>query len=132
MDSYYKLKAIIENKNNYVEYSLDDNQNNNLKISDFAIDFDSMKKDNFSFNLFTYKKMIPEKNSKSNNKLDYEMKNYYFLKLYINNDDDLLEMTIDKSLSIEDIHLSFLKYKEKIHNTTSDSLLEELCVLLEK
>ena len=58
------------------------------------------------------------------------MKNYYFLKLYINKDDDLLEITIDRSLNKKDIHSLFLDYLDKINFSTINDFFTHLIEII--
>lgn len=58
------------------------------------------------------------------------MKNYYFLKLYINKDDDLLEITIDRSLNKKDIHSLFLDYLDKINFSNINDFFTHLIEII--
>ena len=126
MDNFTKLKELIKSKQNNMNSFITNSETDNLDISDFAIDYKSFDKNPYTLNLFTYEKAIPEKKKDIANKLDYEMKNYYFLKLYINKDDDLLEITLNRSLTKKDIHLLFLDYLDKINFSNINDFLEHL------
>lgn len=130
MDNFNKLKSIIQSKKNAITNVFVDSETNNKSISDFAIDHYTINKDSYTLNLFTYEKSIPEKKKDATNKLDYEMKNYYFLKLYINKDDDLLEITIDRSLNKNDIHSLFLDYLDKINFSTINDFFTHLIEII--
>ena len=58
------------------------------------------------------------------------MKNNYFLKLYINKDDDLLEITIDRSLNKKDIHSLFLDYLDKINFSNINDFFTHLIEII--
>lgn len=73
-----------------------DTKGSKSNISDYAIDYKQIEKHPYIINLLTYEKSIPEKKNYGN-KLDYEMNKYYFLKLYINKEEELLEITLNKS-----------------------------------
>ena len=126
MDNFTKLKELIKSKKNDMNSFITNSETDILNISDFAIDYKSFDKNPYTLNLFTYEKAIPEKKKDFANKLDYEMKNYYFLKLYINKDDDLLEITLNRSLTKKDIHLLFLDYLDKINFFNINDFLEYL------
>lgn len=126
MDNFEKLKELIKSKQNDMNSFIVNSETDNLNISDFAIDYKSFDKNPYTLNLFTYEKSIPEKKTDFTNKLDYEMKNYYFLKLYINKDDDLLEITLNRTSTKNDIHLSFLDYLDKINFFNINDFLEYL------
>ena len=130
MDNFNKLKSIIQSKKNSITNVFVDSETNNKSISDFAIDQHTINKDSYTLNLFTYEKSIPEKKKDATNKLDYEMKNYYFLKLYINKDDDLLEITIDRSLNKKDIHSLFLDYLDKINFSNINDFFTHLIEII--
>ena len=130
MDNFNKLKSIIQSKKNAITNVFVDSETNNKSISDFAIDYHTINKDSYTLNLFTYEKSIPEKKKDATNKLDYEMKNYYFLKLYINKDDDLLEITIDRSLNKKDIHSLFLDYLDKINFSNINDFFTHLIEII--
>ena len=130
MDNFNKLKSIIQSKKNAITNVFVDSETNNKSISDFAIDHHTINKDSYILNLFTYEKSSPEKKKDATNKLDYEMKNYYFLKLYINKDDDLLEITIDRSLNKKDIHSLFLDYLDKINFSTINDFFTHLIEII--
>lgn len=130
MDNFNKLKSIIQSKKNAITNVFIDSETNNKSISDFAIDHHTINKDSYTLNLFTYEKSIPEKKKDATNKLDYEMKNYYFLKLYINKDDELLEITIDRSLNKKDIHSLFLDYLDKINFSTINDFFTHLIEII--
>lgn len=91
-------------------------------IEDYIIDYKLINKDVYTFRLFTYEKQIPVKKENFRNKLDYTMEKYYFLKLYINNDKDVLEMTIDRKETKNDIHILYLEYLDKINFLQIDEL----------
>lgn len=126
MDNFTKLKELIKSKQNNMNSFITNSETDNLDISDFAIDYKSFDKNPYTLNLFTYEKAISEKKKDFANKLDYEMKNYYFLKLYINKDDDLLEITLNRSSTKKDIHLLFLDYLDKINFSNINDFLEHL------
>ena len=112
MDKFERLKDIIRNKKN--DFNINnfvlDTKGSKSNISDYAIDYKQIEKHPYIINLLTYEKSIPEKKKNYGNKLDYEMNKYYFLKLYINKEEELLEITLNKSSTKKDIHLLFLKY----------------------
>lgn len=126
MDNFTKLKELIKSKQNNMNSFITNSETGNLDISDFAIDYKSFDKNPYTLNLFTYEKAIPEKKKDFANKLDYEMKNYYFLKLYINKDDDLLEITLNRTSTKNDIHLLFFDYLDKINLFNINDFLEYL------
>lgn len=126
MDNFTKLKELIKSKQNNMNSFITNSETGNLDISDFAIDYKSFDKNPYTLNLFTYEKAIPEKKKDFANKLDYEMKNYYFLKLYINKDDDLLEITLNRTSTKNDIHLLFFDYLDKINFFNINDFLEYL------
>lgn len=59
------------------------------------------------------------------------MNKYYFLKLYINKEEELLEITLNKSSTKKDIHLLFLKYLDKINFLNINDFLEYLFKVLQ-
>lgn len=59
------------------------------------------------------------------------MNKYYFLKLYINKEEELLEITLNKSSTKKDIHLLFLKYLDKINLLNINDFLEYLFKVLQ-
>ena len=85
MDKFERLKDIIRNKKN--DFNINnfvlDTKGSKSNISDYAIDYKQIEKHPYIINLLTYEKSIPEKKKNYENKLDYEMNKYYFLKLYI-------------------------------------------------
>ena len=115
MDNFNKLKELVKSKKNEINSFFANSETNSSNISDFAIDYKTINRNPYTLNLFTYEKSIPEKKKNSTNKLDYEMKKYYFLKLYINKNDELLEITLNRSSTKKDIQLSFLDYLDKIN-----------------
>lgn len=134
MDSYNKLKTLIKNKTkertelNKKQQDLVDlitgNKEKIENINDFAIDYKEIKKNGFNFCLLTYKSSIPIKKERPTNKLDYDMKDFYILKLYINKDDDLIEIILNKSEKKKDISLLYLDYLDKINLLKTNELFE--------
>lgn len=59
------------------------------------------------------------------------MNKYYFLKLYINKEEELLEITLNKSSAKKDIHLLFLEYLDKINFLNINDFLEYLFKVLQ-
>ncbi|CDE37982.1 unknown [Mycoplasma sp. CAG:472] len=133
MDKFERLKDIIRNKKN--DFNINnfvlDTKGSKSNISDYAIDYKQIEKHPYIINLLTYEKSIPEKKKNYGNKLDYEMNKYYFLKLYINKEEELLEITLNKSSTKKDIHLLFLKYLDKINFLNINDFLEYLFKVLQ-
>lgn len=133
MDKFERLKDIIRNKKN--DFNINnfvlDTKGSKSNISDYAIDYKQIEKHPYIINLLTYEKSIPEKKKNYENKLDYEMNKYYFLKLYINKEEELLEITLNKSSTKKDIHLLFLKYLDKINFLNINDFLEYLFKVLQ-
>lgn len=133
MDKFERLKDIIRNKKN--DFNINnfvlDTKGSKSNISDYAIDYKQIEKHPYIINLLTYEKSIPEKKKNYGNKLDYEMNKYYFLKLYINKEEELLEITLNKSSTKKDIHLLFLKYLDKINFLNINDSLEYLFKVLQ-
>ena len=133
MDKFERLKDIIRNKKNgfNINNFVLDTKGSKSNISDYAIDYKQIEKHPYIINLLTYEKSIPEKKKNYGNKLDYEMNKYYFLKLYINKEEELLEITLNKSSTKKDIHLLFLKYLDKINFLNINDFLEYLFKVLQ-
>ena len=133
IDKFEILKDIIRNKKNYFNINnfVLDTKGSKSNISDYAIDYKQIEKHPYIINLLTYEKSIPEKKKNYGNKLDYEMNKYYFLKLYINKEEELLEITLNKSSTKKDIHLLFLKYLDKINFLNINDFLEYLFKVLQ-
>lgn len=133
MDKFERLKDIIRNKKNdfNINNFVFDTKGSKSNISDYAIDYKQIEKHPYIINLLTYEKSIPEKKKNYGNKLDYEMNKYYFLKLYINKEEELLEITLNKSSTKKDIHLLFLKYLDKINFLNINDFLEYLFKVLQ-
>lgn len=133
MDKFERLKDIIRNKKNdfNINNFILDTKGSKSNISDYAIDYKQIEKHPYIINLLTYEKSIPEKKKNYGNKLDYEMNKYYFLKLYINKEEELLEITLNKSSTKKDIHLLFLKYLDKINFLNINDFLEYLFKVLQ-
>lgn len=133
MDKFERLKDIIRNKKN--DFNINnfvlDTKGSKSNISDYAIDYKQIEKHPYIINLLTYEKSIPEKKKNYGNKLDYEMNKYCFLKLYINKEEELLEITLNKSSTKKDIHLLFLKYLDKINFLNINDFLEYLFKVLQ-
>lgn len=133
MDKFERLKDIIRNKKN--DFNINnfvlDTKGSKSNISDYAIDYKQIKKHPYIINLLTYEKSIPEKKKNYRNKFDYEMNKYYFLKLYINKEEELLEITLNKSSTKKDIHLLFLEYLDKINFLNINDFLEYLFKVLQ-
>lgn len=133
MDKFERLKDIIRNKKN--DFNINnfvlDTKGSKSNISDYAIDYKQIEKHPYIINLLTYEKSIPEKKKNYGNKFDYEMNKYYFLKLYINKEEELLEITLNKSSTKKDIHLLFLKYLDKINFLNINDFLEYLFKVLQ-
>lgn len=133
MDKFERLKDIIRNKKN--DFNINnfvlDTKGSKSNISDYAIDYKQIEKHPYIINLLTYEKSIPKKKKNYGNKLDYEMNKYYFLKLYINKEEELLEITLNKSSTKKDIHLLFLKYLDKINFLNINDFLEYLFKVLQ-
>lgn len=133
MDKFERLKYIIRNKKN--DFNINnfvlDTKGSKSNISDYAIDYKQIEKHPYIINLLTYEKSIPEKKKNYGNKLDYEMNKYYFLKLYINKEEELLEITLNKSSTKKDIHLLFLEYLDKINFLNINDFLEYLFKVLQ-
>ena len=133
MDKFERLKDIIRNKKN--DFNINnfvlDTKGSKSNISDYAIDYKQIEKHPYIINLLTYEKSIPEKKKNYGNKLDYEMNKYYFLKLYINKEEELLEITLNKSYKKKDIHLLFLEYLDKINFLNINDFLEYLFKVLQ-
>lgn len=133
MDKFERLKDIIRNKKN--DFNINnfvlDTKGSKSNISDYAIDYKQIEKHPYIINLLTYEKSIPEKKKNYGNKLDYEMNKYYFLKLYINKEEELLEITLNKSSTKKDIYLLFLEYLDKINFLNINDFLEYLFKVLQ-
>lgn len=124
-----KLKKMKNKKINLLNFN--ENENKDEKIEDFTIDYELIDKDDYSFRLFTYKRLIPVKNDNFKNKLDYTMKEFYFLKLYINDNEDLLEITIDNKDNKDDIHNLYIYYLDKIKNLQINEVFSYFSDILE-
>lgn len=96
------------------------NMNSNLKseiikldtdesttIKNKSISYKLIEKEKYCFRVFIVLKKIPEKDEKSNHYLDYIMKDYYFLNIVINNDYDIIEVSIDCFKDLKTAKMNF-------------------------
>ena len=100
--------------------------NSNGSLKEFCDKYETIEKDNCNIRLLVAKQKFPVKELKSNNKLDYNMELFYVLKIVINNESDILEITIDKFSNEKDSYEEFDKWLNIIKENNSDEIFDLL------
>ena len=84
--------------------------NNNLELTtlkDNSIYYSHINKDGYDFRIYVISKKIPEKIKDSTNHLDYNMNEYYFLNIEINDNENICEVSLNRSNDLNIIKKEF-------------------------
>ncbi len=100
--------------------------NSNGSLKEFCDKYEVIEKDNCCMRLLVAKQKFPVKDLKSNNKLDYNMELFYVLKVVINNESDILEITIDKYNNENDSYAEFDKWLSILNEKSMDEIFDLL------
>lgn len=87
-----------------------------------SIFYSYINKDIYDFRIYVVSKKIPEKIKDSTNHLDYNMNEYYFLNIEVNDDKNICEFTLNKYNKLIDARDNF----NKIFNIIKNSELENI------
>ena len=76
-----------------------------------------INKDIYDFRIYVVSKKTPEKIKDSTNHLDYNMNEYYFLNIEVNDDKNICEFTLNKYNKLIDARDNFNKIFDIIKNS---------------
>ena len=123
-DSIEKRKKAELDSSVLLKLNIINNDLNNTTIENNSIFYSYINKDIYDFRLYVLSKKIPEKIKDSTNHLDYNMNEYYFLNIEVNDDKNICEVTLEKFDNINDVEFSFNKLKNFINNTSVDNIFK--------
>ena len=91
-----------------------------------SIFYSYINKDIYDFRLYVLSKKIPEKIKDSTNHLDYNMNEYYFLNIEVNDDKNICEFTLNKYNKLIDARDNFNKIFDIIKNSELENIFNFL------
>ncbi len=121
-----KDRKININDNPLLKEILGDVDTSNTKLSDISLYHSCIDKEKYTFNIIVIPRKIPVKKPNSNYKLDFEMKQYYYVDLTINNDDSYCSLSVDKCDNRKGAKHLYLNWKDYISNNNLNTIFENL------
>lgn len=103
--------------------------NNGIKettIEENSIFYSYINKDIYDFRIYVISKKIPEKIKDSTNHLDYNMNEYYFLNIEVNDNKSICEYTLNKFNNIKDVQNDFNNIVDFIKTSTVPNIFDKL------
>ena len=97
-----------------------------LWIENNSIFYSYINKDIYDFRIYVLSKKIPEKIKDSTNHLDYNMNEYYFLNIEVNDEKNICEYTLNKFNNINDVKNDFNNIVNFIKSSTIENIFEKL------
>lgn len=91
-----------------------------------SIFYSYINKDIYDFRIYVVSKKIPEKIKDSTNHLDYNMNEYYFLNIEVNDDKNICEFTLNKYNKLIDARDNFNKIFDIIKNSELENIFNFL------
>lgn len=121
-----KRKKAEFNSSVLLKLNLVDNDLNNATIENNSIFYSCINKDIYDFRIYVISKKIPEKIKDSTNHLDYNMNEYYFLNIEVNDADNICEFTLNKYNKLIDAKDNFNKVFDMIENSELKNIFDFL------
>ena len=91
-----------------------------------SIFYSYINKDIYDFRIYVVSKKTPEKIKDSTNHLDYNMNEYYFLNIEVNDDKNICEFTLNKYNKLIDARDNFNKIFDIIKNSELENIFNFL------
>ena len=125
-DSIEKRKKAELDSSVLLKLNIINNDLNNTTIENNSIFYSYINKDIYDFRLYVLSKKIPEKIKDSTNHLDYNMNEYYFLNIEVNDDKNICEFTLNKYNKLIDARDNFNKIFDIIKNSELENIFNFL------
>ena len=97
-----------------------------------SIFYSYINKDIYDFRIYVVSKKTPEKIKDSTNHLDYNMNEYYFLNIEVNDDKNICEVSLNKSNDLNIIEKEFNNINSYIKNNNIELIFSEIISKIQK
>ena len=131
-DSIEKRKKAELDSSVLLKLNIINNDLNNTTIENNSIFYSYINKDIYDFRLYVLSKKIPEKIKDSTNHLDYNMNEYYFLNIEVNDDKNICEVSLNKSNDLNIIEKEFNNINSYIKNNNLELIFSEIISKIQK
>ncbi len=131
-DSIEKRKKAELDSSVLLKLNIINNDLNNTTIENNSIFYSYINKDIYDFRLYVLSKKIPEKIKDSTNHLDYNMNEYYFLNIEVNDDKNICEVSLNKSNDLNIIEKEFNNINSYIKNNNIELIFSEIISKIQK
>ena len=131
-DSIEKRKKAELDSSVLLKLNIINNHLNNTTIENNSIFYSYINKDIYDFRLYVLSKKIPEKIKDSTNHLDYNMNEYYFLNIEVNDDKNICEVSLNKSNDLNIIEKEFNNINSYIKNNNIELIFSEIISKIQK
>ena len=131
-DSIEKRKKAELDSSVLLKLNISNNDLNNTTIENNSIFYSYINKDIYDFRLYVLSKKIPEKIKDSTNHLDYNMNEYYFLNIEVNDDKNICEVSLNKSNDLNIIEKEFNNINSYIKNNNIELIFSEIISKIQK
>ena len=131
-DSIEKRKKAELDSSVLLKLNIINNDLNNTTIENNSIFYSYINKDIYDFRLYVLSKKIPEKIKDSTKHLDYNMNEYYFLNIEVNDDKNICEVSLNKSNDLNIIEKEFNNINSYIKNNNIELIFSEIISKIQK
>lgn len=131
-DSIEKRKKAELDSSVLLKLNIINNDLNNTTIENNSIFYSYINKDIYDFRIYVLSKKIPEKIKDSTNHLDYNMNEYYFLNIEVNDDKNICEVSLNKSNDLNIIEKEFNNINSYIKNNNIELIFSEIISKIQK
>ena len=131
-DSIEKRKKAELDSSVLLKLNIINNDLNNTTIENNSIFYSYINKDKYDFRIYVISKKIPEKIKDSTNHLDYNMIEYYFLNIEVNDDKNICEVSLNKSNDLNIIEKEFNNINSYIKNNNIELIFSEIISKIQK
>ena len=131
-DSIEKRKKAELDSSVLLKLNIINNDLNNTTIENNSIFYSYINKDIYDFRLYVLSKKIPEKIKDSTNHLDYNMNEYYFLNIEVNDNKNICEVSLNKSNDLNIIEKEFNNINSYIKNNNIELIFSEIISKIQK
>ena len=131
-DSIEKRKKAELDSSVLLKLNIINNDLNNTTIENNSIFYSYINKDIYDFRLYVLSKKIPEKIKDSTNHLDYNMNEYYFLNIEVNDDKNICEVSLNKSNDLNIIEKELNNINSYIKNNNIEFIFSEIISKIQK
>lgn len=131
-DSIEKRKKAELDSSVLLKLNIINNDLNNTTIENNSIFYSYINKDIYDFRIYVLSKKIPEKIKDSTNHLDYNMNEYYFLNIEVNDNKNICEVSLNKSNDLNIIEKEFNNINSYIKNNNIELIFSEIISKIQK